>query len=155
MSKVVEVVTKMAEPVVEEAGCSLWNVEYVKETGGHWFLRVYIDKADGINIEDCERVSRALDPKLDELDVISGQYTFEVSSAGAERQLKRDSDFAQFIGHLVEVKLYRAVSGGKEHVGKLIAYENGDVTIEMVKGKETELRKFLKNDIAMVRLRIA
>ena len=155
MSKVIEAVTQMAEPVVREAGCSLWNVEYVKETGGHWFLRVYIDKVGGINIEDCERVSRALDPKLDELDVIPGQYTFEVSSAGAERQLRREQDFLQFIGHLVEVKLYRAVSGGKEHVGELIAYENGDVTIEVAKGKDKELRKFLKNDIAMVRLRIA
>jgi len=125
-------------------------VEYVKEAG-QWFLRVYIDKAEGISIDDCERVSRALDPKLDEIDVIPGQYTFEVSSAGAERQLKKERDFEQFLGHKVEVKLYRAIDGAKEYVGNLTAYEDGNVTIEVA----GETRKFEKNDIAMVRLRIA
>ena len=88
---------------------------------------------------------------LDEIDVIPGQYTFEVSSAGAERQLKRPRDFEQFLGHLVEVKLYRTLQGGKEHVGALVSYENGDVTLD-VKGEKLQ---FKKNDIAMVRLRIA
>ena len=150
MNKVIEAVTALAEPVVREAGCSLWDVEYVKEAG-QWFLRVYIDRAAGVGIADCERVSRALDPKLDELDAIPDSYTFEVSSAGAERQLKRERDFARFMGHLVEVKLYRALDGGKEHVGTLAAYEDGAVTIE-AKG---ESRRFEKNDIAIVRLRIA
>ena len=150
MNKVIEAVTKLAEPIVTEAGCSLWDVEYLKEAG-QWFLRVYIDKAEGISIDDCETVSRALDPKLDELDVIPGQYTFEVSSAGAERQLKRERDFQQFIGHKIEVKLYRGIDGSKEYVGTLVSYEGGDVTIEV----NGETRKFEKNDIAMVRLRIA
>ncbi|MCL2562784.1 MAG: ribosome maturation factor RimP [Oscillospiraceae bacterium] len=150
MNKVTEAVTKLAEPIVNEAGCSLWDVEYIKEAG-QWFLRVYIDKEGGIGIEDCERVSRALDAPLDELDAIPGSYTFEVSSAGAERQLKRARDFAQFIGHLVEVKLYRAVDGAKEYVGTLTAYADGDVTIDAA----GEARQFVKNDIAMVRLRIA
>ena len=150
MNKVIEAVTKLAEPLVIEAGCSLWDVEYIKEAG-QWFLRVYIDKAGGIGIADCEAVSRAIDPKLDALDVIPGQYTFEVSSAGAERQLKRARDFAQFIGHLVEVKLYRAIDGGKEYVGELVSYEEGDVTIEIAGAS----RRFEKNDIALVRLRIA
>ena len=150
MNKIIEAVTRLAEPVVQEAGCILWDVEYVKEAG-QWFLRVYIDRDGGVFIADCERVSKALDPKLDECDLIPDSYTFEVSSAGAERQLKKERDFAQFIGHLVEVKLYRAVSGGKEHVGTLAAYENGDVTIEA----KDETQKFEKADIAMVRLRIA
>ena len=150
MNKVIEAVTQLAEPVVQEAECSLWDVEYVKEVG-QWFLRVYIDKAGGVAIEDCERVSRALDPKLDELDLIPDHYTFEVSSAGAERQLKKERDFAQFIGHLVEVKLYRAICGGKEHVGTLATYEGGDVAITVA----GETLRFEKNDIAMVRLRIA
>ena len=150
MNKVIEAVTKIAEPVAMDAGCSLWDVEYIKEAG-QWFLRVYIDKAEGISIEDCEKVSRALDPMLDELDVIPGQYTFEVSSAGAERQLKRSGDFAQFLGHKVEVKLYRTLQGAKEHVGNLVSYENGDVTIET----NGETQAFEKTDIAMVRLRIA
>ena len=149
MNKVTEAITKLAEPVVQEAGCTLWDVEYVKEAG-QWFLRVYLDKDGGVAIEDCEVVSRALDPKLDEIDVISDSYTFEVSSAGAERQLKRERDFVQFIGHLVEVKLYRAIDGGKEHVGTLVAYDGGDVTIEVA----GVTRRFEKNDIAMVRLRI-
>jgi len=150
MNKITEAVTKLAESVVLEAECSLWDVEYVKEAG-QWFLRVYIDKTEGISIDDCEKVSRALDPLLDELDVIPGQYTFEVSSAGAERQLKRPRDFEQFLGRLIEVKLYRALQGAKEHVGTLVSYENGDVTLD-VKG---ETLQFLKQDIAMVRLRIA
>ena len=150
MNKVIEAVTELAEPLVREAGCSLWDVEYVKEAG-QWFLRVYIDKSGGVAIEDCERVSRALDPKLDELDLIPDRYTFEVSSAGAERQLKRERDFTQFMGHLVEVKLYQPIHGGKEHVGTLVAYEGGAVTIEAL----GESRRFEKEDIAMVRLRIA
>ena len=150
MNKVTEAVIKLAEPVVLDLGCSLWDVEYVKEAG-QWFLRVYIDRAEGISIDDCERVSRVLDPLLDELDAIPGQYTFEVSSAGAERQLKRPGDFAQFLGRLIEVKLYRALQGAKEHVGTLVSYEDGNVTLD-VKG---ETLRFEKNDIAMVRLRIA
>lgn len=150
MNKVIEAVTKLAEPVATEIGCSLWDVEYLKEAG-QWFLRVYIDKAEGVSIDDCERVSRALDPTLDDLDVIPGQYTFEVSSAGAERQLKRPGDFAQFLGHKIEVKLYRALQGGKEHVGTLVSYEDGNVTLEV----SGETLQFEKSDIAMVRLRIA
>ena len=150
MRKVVEAVTLLAEKAAREAGCELWDVEYIKEAGA-WFLRVYIDKADGVSIDDCERVSRALDPKLDELDVIPDSYTFEVSSAGAERQLKRPQDFTRFMGHLVEVRLYRPVHGAKEHLGTLAAYEDGDVVLEI--GGETQ--RFTKNDIAIVRLRIA
>ena len=150
MRKIVDAVSQLAEPIIQEMGCSLWDVEYVKEAG-QWFLRVYIDRDGGVFIADCERVSKILDAKLDELDLIPDSYMFEVSSAGAERQLKRERDFAQFIGHLVEVKLYRPVSGGKEHVGTLVAYEAGDVTIEAA----GETRRFEKNDIAMVRLRIA
>ncbi|MCL2842464.1 MAG: ribosome maturation factor RimP [Oscillospiraceae bacterium] len=150
MNKVEEAITKLVGPLVQEAGCTLWDVEYVKEAG-QWFLRVYIDRADGVGIADCERVSRAVDPVLDEADVIPDSYIFEVSSAGAERQLKKEQDFLQFIGHLAEVKLYRAIDGRKEHVGTLAAYEDGNVTIEMA----GTARRFEKNDIAMVRLRIA
>ena len=104
-----------AEPVAKAHGCELWDVEYVKEAGG-WFLRIYIDKEDGVSITDCEAVSRALDPVLDERDPIPDSYTFEVSSAGAERTLKRPSDFERFMGHLVEVKLYKARDNRKEYV---------------------------------------
>ncbi|MCL2828106.1 MAG: ribosome maturation factor RimP [Oscillospiraceae bacterium] len=150
MSKIVDQITQVAAPIVREAGCELWDVEYIKEAGA-WFLRVYIDREAGVSIDDCERVSRALDPKLDELDLIPGQYTFEVSSAGAERQLKRPQDFMRFMGHLVEVRLYRPAFGTKEHLGTLTAYTDGDVTLEVA----GEPRQFVKNDIAMVKLRIA
>ena len=97
MAKVTDAVAQLALPYVEAAGCTLWDVEYVKEAG-EWFLRVYIDKADGVSIEDCEAVSRPLSDKLDEADPIEGSYTFEVSSAGADRALKKPEHFAQFQG---------------------------------------------------------
>ena len=150
MRKIVEAVTQLAEPLVKEMGCRLWDVEYVKEAGA-WFLRVYIDKDGGVSIDDCEGVSRALDPKLDQLDILTDRYTFEVSSAGAERQLKRELDFLQFLGHLAEVRLYQPIFGGKSHVGRLQAYEDGDVVLEM---KDGETLRFEKQDIALVRLRI-
>ena len=102
MAKVTDTVAQLALPFVEAAGCSLWDVEYVKEAG-EWFLRIYIDKEGGVSIEDCEAVSRPLSDKLDEADPIEGSYTFEVSSAGADRVLKKPEHFAQFQGSEVDV----------------------------------------------------
>ena len=147
MSKIAERVFDLAKPVVEEEGCSLWNVEYVREAGT-WYLRVFIDKDGGVGIDDCERISRRLDPILDEADPISGSYVFEVGSAGADRELKRPSDFAQFMGSEVEVKLYQPLEGSKSFVGTLIAYEDGVVTIQDAKGS----RRFSAGQIAQVRL---
>ncbi|NLW65549.1 MAG: ribosome maturation factor RimP [Clostridiales bacterium] len=147
MSKIVDIVTNLAKPVVEQAGCTLWDVEYVKEAG-QWHLRVYIDKDEGISIEDCENVSRALDPILDEKDPIEDSYVFEVSSAGLERTLKRPEHFARFIGNTVEVKLYKAQNGAKVFSGTLMRYENGNVTIESENGEAT----FLKEQVAAVRI---
>ena len=104
MSKITEKVAALAEPVVREEGCSLWDVEYVREAGS-WYLRLYIDKEGGVSIDDCERISRRMDPILDEADPIPDSYVFEVGSAGAERQLKRPGDFEQFMGSEVELKL--------------------------------------------------
>lgn len=150
MSKITDTVWALAEPIVTAHGCTLWDVEYVKEAG-EWFLRVYIDREDGVSIQHCEDISRALDPLLDEADPIPESYTFEVSSAGAERALKRPSDFEKFIGHLVEVKLYRAQNGRKEITGNLAGYEDGAVTLETPAG----LLRFEKGDVANVRLRIS
>ena len=110
MSKITDKVTALARPIVEEEGCSLWDVEFVREAGS-WFLRVFIDKEGGVSIDDCERISRRMDPILDEEDPIPDSYVFEVGSAGAERELKRPSDFEQFMGSQVEVKLYQPVKG--------------------------------------------
>ena len=106
MSKITDKVTAIAKPIVEEEGCSLWDVEYVREAGS-WYLRLYIDKEGGVSIDDCERISRRMDPILDEADPIPDSYVFEVGSAGAERELKRPSDFERFLGSNVEVKLYK------------------------------------------------
>ena len=149
MNKIAGIVTELARPVAERQGVEIWDVDYVKE-GGAWVLRVYIDKAEGIGIDDCERFSRELDPILDEADPIEDSYTFEVSSAGAERELKRPSDFERFLGHKVEVRLYRSVDGGKEHIGLLQSYDNGDVSL--LKGNKTFV--FPKDNVALVRLRV-
>ena len=127
--KITDQVWQFAEPIVKANGCSLWDVEYVRE-GGEWYLRLYIDKEGGVDINDCEAVSRAVDPILDEKDPIPESYHFEVCSAGLERVLKRPSDFEQFMGHDVLVKLYRPKAGSKECHGRLVGYYNGRVTLE-------------------------
>ena len=149
MKKVTEIVAELAEPVARKHGCELWDVEYVKEAGG-WLLRVYIDREGGVSIDHCEAVSHELDPILDARDPIPDSYTFEVSSAGAERALKRPSDFIKFLGHTVEVKLYQPREGRKEYIGSLVGSDDTSVTIS-VAGKEYS---FQKSDVANVRLRI-
>ena len=150
MSKTTDLVYALAKPVVEDEGCRLWDVEYVREAGTR-FLRVYIDKEGGVSIDDCERISRRLDPLLDEADPIAESYVFEVGSAGAERELKRPSDFEEFMGSQVEVKLYQPLEGRKVYVGVLSAYEDGNVTIQT--GKNTQ--SFSRAQIAQVRLHIS
>ena len=147
--KVTDQVTAFAQPVVESFGCKLWDVEYVRE-GSERYLRVFIDKDGGVDIEDCEKIHRALDPILDEKDPIAESYHFEVSSAGLERALKRPGDFEQFMGSAVLVKLYRPRNGLKEIPGILRGYEDGKVTVEA--GKETIT--FEKSQVALVRLRV-
>ena len=97
MAKVTEVAAGLALPIVEQNGCTLWDVEYVKEAGD-WYLRLYIDKEGGVSIDDCEAVSRAVSDALDAADPIEGSYTFEVSSAGADRPLKKPEHFAAMMG---------------------------------------------------------
>lgn len=149
MKSISEVVEALARPVVEGLGLSLWDVEYLKE-GGQWYLRLYLDREGGVGIEDCEAVSRAMDPILDKEDPIDDAYIFEVASAGAERALKRPSDFAQYLGHLVELRTFTAKNGAKQFLGTLLGEENGAVTLDL-DGVET---RFEKNEIALVRLRI-
>ena len=147
--KVTEIVAKIAEPIVKANGCELWDVEYVRE-GDQRFLRLYLDKEGGVDINDCEAVSRAVDPLLDEADPIAESYHFEVCSAGLERALKRPADFERFLGSAVTVKLYRPYNGMKEIPAVLRGYDNGKVTVEA--GKETIT--FEKSQVALVRLRV-
>ena len=147
--KVTEIVAKIAEPVVQAHGCQLWDVEYVRE-GDQRFLRIFLDKETGVDINDCEAISRAMDPLLDEADPIAESYHFEVCSAGLERTLKRPGDFERFMGSAITVKLYRPRNGLKEIPCVLKGYEAGRVTVEA--GKETIT--FEKSEVALVRLRV-
>ena len=147
MAKVTDTVAQLALPFVQEAGCSLWDVEYVKEAGS-WFLGIYIDKEEGVSIQDCEAVSRPLSDALDEADPIEGSYVLEVSSAGADRVLKKPEHFQQFAGTEVEVRLYRPREGKKEFVGDLVSWEDGNVTLTMA-GEQV---LFEKKEVAQVRL---
>ena len=145
MAKVTDVVAELARPIVEQAGCTLWDVEYVKEAG-EWFLRVFIDREGGVDIDCCETVSRPLSQLLDQTDPIQNSYTFEVSSAGLDRVLRKPEHFAQCIGHTVDVRLYRPVDGRKEYTGVLTGYEDGSPVLED--------RSFDKKDVAQVRLHV-
>ena len=147
--KITEIVEQFAKPIVEAHGCTLWDVEYVRE-GSERFLRLYLDKEGGVDITDCEAITRAVDPILDEKDPIPDSYHFEVCSAGLERALKRPGDFERFMGSAITVKLYRPRNGLKEFPGILRGYEDGRVTVEA--GKETIT--FEKSEVALVRLRV-
>ena len=147
--KITDQVAAFAQPIVEAHGCSLWDVEYVRE-GSDYILRLYIDKEGGVDISDCEAISRAVDPILDERDPIPGSYQFEVCSAGLERALKRPEDFRRFLGSPITVKLYRPHNGLKEIPAVLRGYEDGKLTVEA--GKETIT--FEKSQVALVRLRV-
>lgn len=149
MAKISDLVTELALPIAEEAGCTIWDVEYIKEAG-EWYLRVYIDKVEGVGIGDCEAVARPLSDVLDQSDPIEGSYTLEISSAGADRVLKKAEHFEQFVGKLIEVKLYRARDGAKELTGELVAYNDGDVTMTLPEGDVT----LEKKDMAQVRLHV-
>lgn len=125
-----EKVSLIAEPLAEELGFFLWDVEYVKE-GGRKVLRITIDSEEGITIDDCEKMHRALDPLLDEADPIDEAYYLEVSSPGIERELKNDMHIDACEGWDVEVKLYAPIDGAKTFKGKLLTLgDNGEVRIE-------------------------
>jgi len=150
MSKVTEITAKLAEPVVQAQGCSLWDVEYVKEAGS-FYLRVYIDKETGVTIDDCEAISRSLSDLLDEADPITEAYTFEVSSAGADRVLKKPEHFIKYLGEMVDLRLYKPHNGSKTLTGILSDYQDGTVFLTVSKDTIT----FSKQDVAQVRLHVS
>ena len=138
---------ELLEPIVEQHGFELVDVEYVKE-GGTWYLRAYIDKPGGITVDDCEIVSRAFGDLLDEKDFIEDSYILEVSSPGLGRPLKKEKDFARSLGEEVEIRLYRPMDGSKEYKGELKAYDKETVTVAAEEGEWTIKR----SDIALIRL---
>ena len=137
----------LLEPIAEANGVSVYDVEYVKE-GKEYYLRVYIDKPEGVNIQDCENVSRALSDTLDEEDFIPDAYILEVSSPGLGRVLKKDRHLEKSLGEAVELKTYKPIDNQKEFTGILRAYDDTSVTIE----EDGILRRFERQDIATVRL---
>lgn len=143
-------VTEIVAPIVEELGLRLWDVRFVKEGAG-WFLRIIIDSENGVNINDCERVSRAVDKPLDENDPIEQAYTLEVCSPGLERELVHKEHFQSFIGADIMVRMIRPIEGiGKEFKGVLTAYDNGNVTIKDHSG-ENEMT-ISQKDAAWIKL---
>lgn len=140
---------KLLLPITEQLGFEIYDVEYVKEAGDY-YLRAYIDKPEGVNIDDCVEVSRKLEASLDKADLIPDAYILEVSSPGLGRQLKKEKHFLKSIGQDVDVKLFKAVDGMKEFTGTLKAYDNGTVTIS-TKEKET---KFELSQIARINLHV-
>ena len=134
-----ETVREAIEPTVRELGYSVWDVTYSK-IGADYHLEITIDSDDGINIDDCEKVHRAIDPILDECDPIEGFYYLEVSSPGVERELRTEEHILLSIGERVEAKLFTAKNGRKSYVGTLLGYSDGKVTLEC-DGAECELAK--------------
>ena len=134
-------------PIAEANGVEIYDVEYVKE-GSDWYLRAYIDKPEGVNILDCENVSRALSDKLDEEDFIDDAYILEVSSPGLGRTLKKDKHLEKSLGEEVELRLYKPKDKQKEFAGILKAFDENSVTIET----HEEEKVFARSEIALIRL---
>lgn len=139
---------ELAEPFADELGLYLWDVRFVKE-GAEWYLRYFIDKDDGVNINDCENLSRAVDAPLDEADFIEQSYILEVCSPGLCRELSRPEHFEIMMGEPISVKLFSARNGEKEFYGILEDYADGDITII---DQNEEKISFTKSEISIVRL---
>lgn len=134
-------VTALVKPIIEAMGLTLWDVRFVKE-GALRYLRIFIDKDEGVSIDDCERVTRAIDAPLDELDPIEDAYTLEVSSPGIERELTEDWHFEMFLGAPVMVKLIRPdESGVRELKGTLVANEKDSIELILEDGSEKVIKK--------------
>lgn len=155
MSTVVETVTALVTPILEAENFELVEVEFVKE-GKNWFLRVFIDKEEGIDIEECAFVSERLSEKLDtiEPDPIPQAYFLEVSSPGAERPLKKETDYEKAIGNYIHVSLYQGVDGEKQYEGFLQSFDDEQLVLKVrIKTREKEIT-FDRKNIAHARLAI-
>ena len=134
-------------PITEKIGVEIYDVEYVKE-GSDYYLRAYIDKSEGVNIIDCENVSRALSEALDKEDFIPDAYILEVSSPGLGRTLKKDRHLQHSIGEEVEIKTFKPIDKVKEFSGILLRFDSESLTIEEEDGERT----FKRSEIAVIRL---
>jgi len=152
MSKITDAVARIANEKAAPLGYEIWSVDFVKEAGS-WVLYVYIDKPDGVSLDDCEAVSKALDAPLDEIESLfpDAGYTLIVSSAGLERKLRGPDDFPRFIGSNVEIKLYKAKFGKSTHTGILKSF--GDDKTVVIAAESGEL-EFEYSEIASARLKL-
>lgn len=157
--KVVDLVVEELSPYLEEEGYSLYHVEYVKEFKD-WYLRVFIEKAPekpgdwpgNVGTDDCEKVSRFLSEKLDQLDPVEQNYYLEVSSPGMDRPLLKEEDFERYRGHLVDIRLYKSIDGKKALTGRLIDHTDDCIFIEDDKGQSMSLprEKISKTNLTIV-----
>lgn len=133
-------VTEIVKPFADELGLELWDVRFVKE-GTDWYLRIFIDKDGGVSIDDCVDLTHAITKPLDEADPISQAYTLEVSSPGIERELLTDAHFGKYVGANVMMRLIRPIEKVRDFNGVMTAYENGNITVELVDGKTITVNK--------------
>lgn len=154
MSKVTETVEELVLPITDELGLELVEVEYVKE-GKNWFLRVYVDKDNGVDIEECGVVSEMLSEKLDALDPIPHNYFLEVSSPGAERPLKKDKDFEKAVGKRVFLKTYEPIDGEKTFEGTLADFDGQTVKVNVQIKTRNKMVEIPYEKVASARLAVS
>lgn len=137
----VAAVAKLCEPFAQQLGLTIWDIRYVKE-GSYWYLRIFIDKPEGVTLDDCEAMSRAINDPLDQLDPIDGEYCLEVCSPGIDRELVRPEHFEAFLGAVVNAKFIRPLEDGRREVlGILQAYQNSVLTLETEEGEFLDIDK--------------
>lgn len=135
--KITQRVEEIVRPIVDSLGYELYDVEYKKE-GQDYLLDVIIDSDKGIDLDDCEKVSRAIDPLLDEAEVVTDAYMLCVSSPGADREIKKQSDYENNMGKEIDIRLYKAFEGKSKHVGVLEYYDDDKISIR-VKNKKISI----------------
>ncbi|WIF99997.1 MULTISPECIES: ribosome maturation factor RimP [Pontibacillus] len=151
---VTEITEELIQPILEDMNLELVDIEFEQE-GKNYFLRVYVDKEGGVDIEECGQVSEQLSEKLDAEDPITFPYFLEVSSPGAERPLKKRKDFENHVGHNVNVKVYEHVDGEKEFEGRLLSFENDTASVEVTIKTRKKTIEIPFDNIAKARLAVS
>ncbi len=147
-SKTESIALELAKPIAEESGCFIYDVEFVKE-GGIYILRVYIDREEGVDLDVCEVVSRALSEQLDKKDPVKQNYYLEVSSPGIERKLRLPEHFERYMGEKVDVGFYKAVNGSKQITAYLEGYEEDEISLKL---DNEEIIKFNIKETTFIKL---
>lgn len=146
--RVIDIVKDLLDPYLKENGYELFYIEYQKE-GKDWFLRVYIDSKEGISIDDCEKVTRFLSPKLDEADPIDKNYFLEVSSPGIDRPLIKDSDYEKYKGEIIDIFLYKAIDSKKVISGELVGLIDNQIIIKDETENEMKVPKAFASKVKL------